>query len=252
MTTLAALSGLSLAALAAAAPADAQTYGAQSRYAPAPSATSYQDCVRQQRNRQVAGAVIGGILGAVVGAELHDDAQDRARADRRYHGGRYYRGRGYHHGRYDRRWRRGYHYEEGNDGAVGALAGAAIAGRSDCDRHARTGYGYGAAPGHYGYDQTHGQSRGYSRGAPQPIYDEYGRAYDGGYGYDGGYAYDQRSSGELLGGEDYRRDSRTYAAGSAPAGPVYAASTGPCREMRSGNGALVLMCQGPDGIWRPA
>ena len=66
-----------LAALALAAPASAQTYAAQSRYAP-PGAVSDQDCVRAQRNRQVAGAVIGGILGAVVGAELHDEEIGRA------------------------------------------------------------------------------------------------------------------------------------------------------------------------------
>ena len=240
----AACTAASLTTLALAAPASAQSYGAQSRYAPAQT-SSYQDCVRQQRNRQVAGAVIGGILGAVVGAELHDEAQDDARRDRRhYRGGRHYRGRGHYRGRYGHRRYRGYRYEEGNDGAVlaggalGAAAGAAIAGRSDCERRPRAGYGYGSAPGHYGYDRT--------RGGAQPIYDESGRPYDG------GYAYDQRSSGELLGGEDYRRDTRTYTARSAPAGPTRAVSTGPCREMRSGNGALVLMCQGPDGIWRPA
>lgn len=257
-STFAALAGLSLAALAAAAPAQAQTYGANSRYAPAQTADSYQDCVRQQRNRQVAGAVIGGILGAVVGAELHDDRQDRAREDRRYRDRRYYRDRHHYGRRHHRRGHRDHRYEEGNDGAVvaggavGALAGAAIAGRGGCERQAGTGYGYGSAPGHYGYDQQYDRGYSQTRTAGQPIYDEYGRPYDDGYGYSDGYGYDQRSSGELLGGEDYRRESRAYTAQSAPAGPVYTASTGPCREMRSGNGALVLMCQGPDGIWRPA
>ena len=238
-----------LAALALAAPASAQTYAAQSRYAP-PGAVSDQDCVRAQRNRQVAGAVIGGILGAVVGAELHDEAQDDARRDRRhYRGGRYYRGRGHYRGRYGRRHHR-HRYEEGNDGAVlaggalGAAAGAALAGRSDCDRRTRTGYGYGAAPGHYGHDRR--------RAASEPIYDEYGRPYDAGYGHEDRSAYGPRSSGELLGGEDYQRETRPYAARSALAGPSRADATGPCREMRSGNGALVLMCRGPDGIWRPA
>lgn len=255
---LAALAGLSIAALAAAAPAQAQTYGADSRYAQAPSSQSYQDCIRQQRNRQVAGAVIGGLLGAVVGAELHDESQDRAREDRRYRGDRHYRGRD----RYGRHHRRGYRdtHAEGNDGAVvaggaiGAVAGAAIAGRGECDRYAQTGYGYGSAPGHYGYDQGYGQPRG----GAEPIYDESGRpyrddayAYEGGYGDQDPYAYDQRSSGELLGGEDYRRDSRVYTAQSAPEAYRVAAD-GPCREMRSGNGARVLMCQGADGIWRPA
>lgn len=251
--------GLSAAALVAAAgSAQAQSYGAQSRYDGPQGSQSYSECVRQQRNRQVAGAVIGGILGAVIGAELHDDAQDNARErGRGYRGGRHYRDQRYHRGRYNHRRNRGRHYEEGNDGAVvaggavGAVAGAAIAGRSDCDSYARTGYGYGSAPGHYGADQR--------RGAAQPIYDERGRVYNDGYGgdpygndpysgqYQGEYAYDQGSSGVLLGGEEYSRDARAYSVQSAPA----RASTGPCQNMRSGNGALVLMCQGPDGIWRP-
>ncbi len=246
----------------AAGPASAQTYGAQSRYAPQ-GAVSYEQCVRQQRNRQVAGAVIGGILGAVIGAELHDDAQDRSRdRGRGYRGDRHYRG-----GHYDRDYGRGRHrgyrgrqHEEGNDGAVvaggavGAVAGAAIAGSGDCDRYARTGYGYGQAPGHYGADTYRGGYQGDAYGGGQPIYDESGRVYADEYGYASSdpyaqdYGYDQRSSGQLLGGEDYRGDSRTYSA-SSPSGPV---STGPCQQMRSGNGALVLMCQGPDGIWRPA
>ncbi|MFW5660962.1 MAG: hypothetical protein ACOC05_06190, partial [Oceanicaulis sp.] len=78
-------------------------------------------------------------------------------------------------------------------------------------------------------------------------YDEgYGRGGD--YGYDGGYG---RSSGELLGGPDAgryetRRESQVYTAGSAAA-----PATGACRDMRSA-GRLVHMCQGSDGLWRPA
>ncbi|MFW6412885.1 MAG: hypothetical protein ACOC0V_02000, partial [Oceanicaulis sp.] len=76
------------------------------------------------------------------------------------------------------------------------------------------------------------------------------------YGY-GDDRYDERygrSSGELLGGEDgYRSDgygdSRVYSAGSAPV--AAAPATGACRDMRS-SGRLVRMCQGADGIWRPA
>ncbi|MFP4519569.1 MAG: hypothetical protein ACLFQ5_08945, partial [Oceanicaulis sp.] len=134
--------------------AQAQSYGARSQHHD--RAPTHAQCVAEQRNRQVAGAVIGGVLGAVIGAELHDGAQDRAREDRRYrrydrydrygaYAHRYPRHRGYrHHG----------HREEGQGGAVvagagvGALAGAALggAGRDDCARFSRrTGRGYGAA-----------------------------------------------------------------------------------------------------------
>lgn len=262
-------------------PAEAQTYGAQSRYGN--TAMSYEQCVAQQRNRQVAGAVIGGVLGAVLGAELHDDQQDRAREDRRYRRDRGYR-------TYDHRYRgnRGYrgrqNREAGNDGAViagagvGALAGGALGGASgNCDRYARTstGYGYGGAPGHYGSDAGYRGDPRYNTGGYDPRYDDPrypdpryasdpynnrgqvddiydNRRIDDGYGYDDGYG---RSSGELLGGPDYgnsgsygSRGAEVYTAGSAQGS---ASAPGACRDMQSA-GRLVRMCQGADGIWRPA
>jgi len=260
-------------------PAEAQSYGAQSRYAN--QGPSYEQCIAQQRNRQVAGAVIGGVIGAVLGAEIHDGAQDRARTDRGYRGQRGYRGRDY--GYRGNRGHRGRGYrEEGNDGAVlagaglGAVAGAAVGGAgSGCEGYARrTGSGYGSAPGHYGsaagyggdpygykdpryddprYDDRRYETGGYETGG----YDGYGyddRRTDDGYGYDDGYG---RSSGELLGGPDYRPSdsgaygqARVYTAGSAQ-GSASAPANGACRDMQS-SGRLVYMCQGSDGIWRPA
>ncbi len=256
--TLAAVTSAALLPLLAAG-AQAQTYSAQSQYGGAPKSQSYEQCVREQRNRQVAGAVIGGILGAVVGAELHDDRQDRAREDRRYRDRYGYRDR---HSRGHRGYRdrhhRGRHREDGNDGAVvagaglGALAGAAVAGQANgCDRYRQQGYGYQQSG--YGYDQ-----RGYDQGS-YSNQNQYGYADDYAYegpaqysydtpGYDGSYG---QSSGQVLvGGEDYQLDNRNYAASSVVVASN--ASTGPCRDMRSGNGAIVLMCQGGDGIWRPA
>ncbi|MGX6647317.1 hypothetical protein ACWCOP_05175 [Maricaulaceae bacterium MS644] len=252
-------------------PAEAQSYGAQSRYGN--QGPSYEQCIAQQRNRQIAGAVIGGVIGAVLGAEIHDGGQDRARNERGYRGHRGYRGRD--HGYRGHRGR-GYQ-EEGNDGAVlagaglGAVAGAAVGGAgSGCDAYARrSGGGYGAAPGHYGsdvgyrgdaygyadprYDDRRYDSRRYDTGG----YDQYGyddRRVDDGYGYDDGYG---RSSGELLGGPDYRPSdsgsygqAQVYTAGSSQ-GSASAPANGACRDMQS-SGRLVYMCQGTDGIWRPA
>ncbi len=256
--TLAALAGAVLLP-AMASQAGAQTYGAQSRYAPVHQTMSYEQCVRQQRNRQVTGAVIGGILGAVIGAEIHDDRQDRDRARHHYRGDRHYhRGRGYR-DRRDRRHRRhhrrGHYHEEGNDGAVlagaglGALAGAAVAGsgRQGCGRYLHDT----ARHGHSGYNGPVGYSE-YGYAESQPVYEDDWR-YEGPaqYSYDSGYdgGYDSSSSEVLLGGEDYGRESRSYGARSMTASA--SVNTGPCRTMRSGNGADVLMCQGLDGIWRP-
>ncbi len=243
LTLAAVTSAALLPALAAG--ASAQSYGAQSTYT---GNAQYEQCVREQRNRQVAGAVIGGILGAVVGAELHDDQQDRARNHRGYRGHHGYRNRGYRHGGHRGRHHRGRHHEEGNDGAVlagaglGALAGAAVAGQGDaCDRYRQGRYGYQQSG--YGYDQ------GYADPGYSDAYDYQGPAQ---YSYDTpGYgSYDQSSGQVLVGGEDYQLDSRNYSASSVTV--ASGASTGPCRDMRSGNGAIVLMCQGTDGIWRPA
>lgn len=260
--TLIALAGAALLPVVAAG-ASAQTYSAQSRYAPVHQTMTYEQCVQQQRSRQVTGAVIGGILGAVIGAEIHDDRQDRDRAhrdyrrDRDYHRGRGYRDRGYRGRHRGRDYRRGHYYEEGNDGAVlagaglGALAGAAVAGAGGgqgCERYLHDTARYG----HSGYNQASGyRNDGY---AEQPVYQDDWR-YDGPaqYSSDSG-AYGSSSSAEvLLGGEDYGRETRSYTASSMTASSMTASvNTGPCRTMRSGNGADVLMCQGLDGIWRPA
>ncbi len=255
---------LSLAAVASAAllpavvstGAQAQSYGAHAQHA-----NSYEQCVREQRNRRVAGAVIGGILGAVVGAELHDDQQDRAREDRRYrdrYG--YRRDRGYRRHRGHRgRHHRDYHHEDGNDGAVlagaglGAVAGAAVAGRGNTCDHLR-GRGYSHSRQGYGYSQGSYDQGGYydNRSGGNQYVSNDGYYYEGPaqYSYDTeGYGHSS-SSQVLVGGEDYRIDSRSYSASSVSVSSP--ATTGACRDMRSGNGAIVLMCQGTDGIWRPA
>ena len=255
---ISALTGAALLLPLAATGAQAQTYRSYSAQQPQ-TTQSYEQCVAAQRNRQVAGAVLGGVLGAVVGAEIHDDRQDRDRErhynDRNRHRDHY--GRGSRRGdRYDRRGR-GRYEEDGNDGAVlagagiGALAGAAVAGRSNgCEHLRNTGYGYDNGYGNSGYSNS-----GYNNG--------YG--YDDGYGQQG-YSYPSSNSGELLGGESYGYDepaqpyqnqpyqpqtqpgydSRTYtASASAPRANA-------CRNMQSGNGSVTWMCQGTDGVWRPA
>lgn len=253
--TLAALASAALLPVMTAG-ASGQSYGAQSRYAPVHQTMSYEQCLRQQRNRQVTGAVIGGILGAVIGAEIHDDRQDRDRARDYYRGDRHYRGRGYrdrrhwdrgYRGRYHRR---GHYHEDGNDGAVlagaglGALAGAAVAGSGGrgCERYLHDT----ARDGHSGYNRPVSRP-GYGYEGPEPAYNDDWR-YEGPaqYSYDSDYG---ASSGEvLLGGVDYGRETRNYGARSMTA----SVNTGPCQTMRSGNGADVLMCRGLDGIWRPA
>lgn len=261
-----ALTGAALLLPLAATGAQAQTYRNNSASS-APQ--SYEACVASQRNRQVAGAVIGGVLGAVIGAEVHDDRQDRDR-ERNYRGRdrhRDYYGRGYRRGdRYDR----GHGYkEDGNDGAVlagaglGALAGAAISGRGNgCEHLRNAGYGGGYDQGGYAYPDQGYQNGGYQNN-----------------GYQGGYdqGYDQRtyrnssaSQGELLGGESYGYDepaqpyldqpyqpqfqpgpqARSYTASSGA--QTGAQPGGACRNMGSSNGSVTWMCQGADGVWRPA
>lgn len=256
---ISALTGAALLLPLAATGAQAQTYRSYNAQ-PAHAAQSYEQCVAAQRNRQVAGAVIGGVLGAVVGAEIHDDRQDRDR-DRHYRGRDRHRdhyGRGYRRGdRYDRRGR-GRYEEDGNDGAVlagagiGALAGAAVAGRSNgCEHLRQSGYGYSNnGYGNSGYDTGYGYSN---------------QGYDNGYAQQG-YSYPSSNSGELLGGESYGYDEPAQPYQNQPYQPqsqtgyqsrTYTASTSAqqasaCRNMQSGNGAVTWMCQGTDGVWRPA
>jgi len=246
--------------------ADAQSYQARSYQGGA-----YQDCETGRQNRQVAGALIGGILGAVIGNELADDSNNnrhgrpdrwdrRARwDDNRRHGRGYY-------GRHNRRYE---HRDRGNaeevgtiaGAGVGALIGAGIAGGGDCGTTRRTGGGYAGKPdGYYGDDRYYDDSGYYQ--------DD--RYYDGNAGYaddpyydDGYYADDYGSSGELLGGPDRGEPARTYSASSAySASSSYsgASATGNCqwsqtRRMGEYGQAVtdrVWMCQGADGIWRPA
>ncbi|GGE31187.1 hypothetical protein GCM10011367_01940 [Marinicauda pacifica] len=266
------------ALLGASALAPAMTPSAEAQSYRAAPATTYEQCVQQQRQRQVAGAVIGGILGAVVGAELHDESQDRDRDRYRGHRGyddrygyssRGYRHSGYRHDRRSRHDRYGRHDEAGNDGAVvaggavGALAGAAIA-SGNCDqlRYGQSGYGQSDPYRQTGpvYDQGYGQG--------------YGQTYDQGYGDDYGYddpyygsdpVYDDRydnsrrysTNEELLGGSGYgysdqqpAQDSRRYSAGSQTIS-TSGYQTASCRYMSSA-GREVYMCQGSDGMWRPA
>ncbi len=235
---ISALTGAALLLPLAASGAQAQSYRTYSAQSQVQSAPTYESCMAAQRNRQVAGAVIGGVLGAVVGAEIHDDRQDRDRE-------RHYRGRG----RYE---------EDGNDGAVlagaglGALAGAAVAGRSNgCEHLRNSGYGYSSnGYGNSGYDTGYGYSD---------------QGYDNGYGQQG-YSYPSTSSGELLGGESYGYDEPAQPYQNQPYQPQsqtgyesrsYTASASApranaCRNMQSGNGAVTWMCQGADGVWRPA
>lgn len=242
---------------------------------------SYEQCVEDQRGRQVAGAVIGGVLGAVIGAELHDEAQDRDRADRRRYDRRHDRHRRH---RYDRR-----HQERGNDGAVvagaglGAVAGAAIAGRENCedlryrdyDRYDRRG-DYRRSDyrrddyrrDDYRRDDRHDRNDRYDRYGRDDRYDDrYDTSrYDRNDPYADDYVDDRysrrheaRSDGELLGGQGSSRDyyddtpyneapadSRVYTASSS-----HNRSTGNCRYMTSGRNET-YMCEGTDGIWRPA
>lgn len=248
---------LAIAALAVlpltAGTAQAQRYDSSSRYEPTNRA--YEQCVREQRQRQVAGAVVGGLIGAVIGAELHDEAQDDNRRDRARE--RRYRDRdGYRERRRDRRDRRRHrrdrHYEEdGNDGAVlaggalGAVAGAAVAGGQDCRRflnERQSGYSDGYDTGYReDYRQSSGYDDGYYRGDREVNYDD-AQPYQ---------PYTVGNDEELAGGPSYPRETRTVRSQSRTRSTA-PRSGQPCRTMQSGNGARVLMCQGTDGIWRPA
>ncbi len=266
---------VSLAAVSAAAfaapHASAQYYAAQS-HGYQTSSMTYEQCVRQQQNRSVTGAVVGGLLGAVAGAQIHNATKPRNTAPAPRYGHRGYRGG--HRGGYRGGYQQPQRSNQSNSGAViaggaiGALAGAAITGNTDCNQFPRQRGGYGHAGGHYqtgygqqayqqpynqgGYQQqSYGQQQGYSQ-------QSYG--YDGYAGDDYGYGYDAYagSSGGLLGGEDYgyqpqpqhQSQARITTAGSSGySAPRPGAA---CRHMGAGNGAQVLMCQGADGVWRPA
>ncbi len=212
---------------------------------------SYQECETTRQNRQVTGAIIGGILGAVIGNELADDSNNNrhGRPDRWDRRARW-EDNNRHYGRHDRRYQ---HRDRGNaeevgtiaGAGVGALIGAGIAGGQDCgqQRYRNNRDPYAGKPSGYGYQDSY-YGDGYS--------DEY--YYAEGQG-GGDYRYeDYGSSGELLGGSDNRAEARIYTT-SAPA-----ASNGQCqwsqtRRLDAYGDAYtdqVYMCQGHDGIWRPA
>ncbi|MFS2317361.1 hypothetical protein RMQ97_05405 [Maricaulis sp. D1M11] len=214
---------------------------------------SYTTCEQQRTERQVAGALIGGIIGAVIGNEIADDSNNDRYPDYRDHR-RYDRhGRYERRGRYDRHHRRHhrhdsyYHRDRGNaeevgtiaGAGVGALIGAGIAGGEDCDPYANSRYqqqGY--------YDQG-----GYDQGYNQAGYDPRYAGYDD--GYSSGQVYSEPS---LAGGP--QNEARVYQAGSQSANY----STGRCQwtATQTANAygqptsTQVYMCQGTDGIWRPA
>lgn len=217
---------------------------------------TYEQCISQRGRQQATGAIIGGIAGAIIGAELHDESDDRRRAERYGHHGRGwdsgYRGRGWdrgYRGGYRGGYDRGRHDERGNDGAVigggalGALAGGVLGSAGpDCSRLPRQqgGGGYynsGYAGGNGAY---RAQSGGYDRS-----YDDYG--YQDGRGYDGGLAggpgYDD--------GYDDRYDDRYDDYRAAPSQGYSSTPSGRCRTVQSG-GYASQVCQGADGIWRPA
>lgn len=233
---LASIAALSAGAFAAPG-AMAQHYSAHSHYAPQ---MTYEQCVRQQQNRQVTGAVVGGLLGAVAGAQIHNATKPRNTAPppRRGHWG------GRHHQPQSSNSSNAGAVVAG--GAIGALAGAAVTGNTNCNQFPRQQAAYGHGGAYHG---------GYAQDPYAYSHSSYGYdGYDYGYGYDG-YGYDgyaaPSSGGVLMGGEDYgypqQPPARTYTAGSAQLPPPGAA----CRYMASGNGAQVFMCQGADGIWRP-
>lgn len=244
ITKIALLAAASAAVMVPAATAEAQS---QNYY------RSVQECEAARQNRQVAGAVIGAILGGVIAAQIEDDIDDRD--NRHYRGGRHGRHGGYYN---NRRYR-----DRGNENDVAVAAGAGIGGL----------LGYGVAGGQpcapiYRNDD-HRYNSGYQDGG---YYDD--RAYaDTGYynrqdeyyaddsyyvGDEGTYADQQRyyGNGELAGGPN----GYTYTQPSTDARVYNAGSTGNCRWMESRSadayGAVstrsVWMCQGTDGIWRPA
>lgn len=240
------LAAASAAILAPAATAEAQTQ----------TYRSVQECEAARQNRQVTGAVIGAILGGVIAAQIEDDIDDRD--NRRWRG----RDRGYdgYYGRH-RGYRGRHHRDRGNENDVAVAAGAGlggligygVAGGEPCapiyrdDRNAN----YGGYNNRGYYDENSYGNTGY--------YDDQGRYYENDtyYAGDNGYA-DQRQygAGELAGAPD----GYVYSQPSNNARVYSATSTNTCRWMQTrrqdsyGNVTTddVYMCQGTDGMWRPA
>ncbi|WP_297735546.1 hypothetical protein [uncultured Maricaulis sp.] len=221
-------------------------------------AQNYQDCESERQGRQVAGAIIGGLLGAVIGNELADDSNNN-RHSRDSHWGR---GRGGH-GSWGRggRGHRYQHRDRGNAEEVGTIAGlgvgavigAGIAGGGDCNtrRPVNQRPYYGDKPGARYSDAGYGNDGYYD--------DRYQADYgDNSYYEDEYYAnsQDYGSSGELLGGRERAEPARVYNAASYSTN----SATGTChwsqtRRLDAYGQTVtdqVYMCQGSDGIWRPA
>lgn len=234
---------LAASALAMTAPslAQAQTYNSHRA----------QDCETSRQNRQVAGALIGGILGAVIGNELADDSNNNRRGRDHYgrgHGGGWGHG---HRGRHDRY----IHRDRGNaeevgtiaGAGVGALIGAGIAGGDDCGQqgYRNTRDPYAGKPSGYDYQDSY-YDNGYSDGYSDDYY--YAEGTGGGdYRYE-----DYGSSGELLGGSQDRSEARVYTTSASANGQCQWSQT---RRLDARGQAFtdqVYMCQGSDGIWRPA
>ena len=223
--------------------AQAQSYQAQ----------SYQECENNRQNRQVTGAIIGGILGAVLGNELADDStNNRHRRPDRWDRRARWEDRNRHHSRYDRRYE---HRDRGNaeevgtiaGAGVGALIGAGIAGGDDCGQqgYRNTRDPYAGKPSGYDYQDSY-YDNGYSDGYSDDYY--YAEGTGGGdYRYE-----DYGSSGELLGGSQDRSEARVYTTSASANGQCQWSQT---RRLDARGQAFtdqVYMCQGSDGIWRPA
>lgn len=257
MTRIALLAAASAAVLVPAATAEAQS---QNYY------RSVQECEAARQNRQVAGAVIGAILGGVIAAQIEDDIDDRDNRNwrGRHHGydGYYGRHRGY----------RGYDRGNENDVAVaagaglGGLLGYGVAGGEPCApiyRNNDNRYYGGYDNGGYYDDNRYAQGgyrddQGYTNSG---YYDENGNYYaDDSYyvGDEGTYADQQRyyGNGELAGGPD----GYVYSQPSTQARVYTAGANNNCRWMQTRradaygtvSSQSVWMCQGSDGIWRPA
>ena len=258
MIKIALLAAASAAVLTPAATAQAQTY------------RSVQECEAARQNRQVAGAVIGAIIGGVIAAQVEDDIDDRDnrhwRGRGRGHNDYYGRGRG-HNDYYGRGRGRGYDRGNENDVAVaagagiGGLLGYGVASGQPCgpvyrdDRNANYGgYDNGGYYDNRAYDDGRYDNTGY--------YDDQGRYYEdnryttGSGGYTGDQRYYNSGSNSLAGAPD----SYVYSQPSADARVYTATSNTACRWMETrradGYGSVttqsVYMCQGSDGIWRPA
>ena len=245
------------------------------------SAQAYQDCESERQSRQVTGAIIGGLLGAVIGNELADDSNNNRHGRDRYHD------RDYRYDRYGRHGSRHYrrdryeHRDRGNaeevgtiaGAGVGALIGAGIAGGEDCDtqRYRRNDPYQGKPPGTYGERGQYGDSgyyreSGYDYGYEQGSNAGYAQYQDGepyvvedpSWADSSGYSgYD--NSDVLLGGPS-DGSARAYQASTSGYSASGYTSTGSCQWTRTrrmnayGQPVTdqVYMCQGTDGIWRPA